>query len=132
MASVGTWINFPTRTNTREKGRGIPMGKTIGDFGRAKNPVQEAVAEFFVRSADARHLDDVNARAENHTAEIKLTQETVGPATLSFPSPRPSPRRRGNRPPYLGHTPGRSLPGQCGQNRRLASAIPSPRGRGSG
>ena len=76
---------FLCRKTRGEERRGISMREAISDFGRAQYPVQKALAELLVGSADARHLDDVDAGAQNHIAGF--TFRTIAPFRTARVSP---------------------------------------------
>jgi hypothetical protein len=54
------------REPRRKERRGILVCQAIRNLVRQQDPVHKLLAEFFKRRRDARHLDDVNAGAENH------------------------------------------------------------------
>ena len=47
-------------------GAGALIRQAIADLVRMQNAVQEPLAEPLVRGLNPRHLDDVNANAQNH------------------------------------------------------------------
>src|SRR6266496_3256999 len=96
------------REPRRQEWRRRFVRQAISDFVRMQNPIQKALAKAFVRSLNPRHLDNVNADAENHrspeskvrspksncpfsrlrTQDSELTPDTP-PSPAAFLSPPP-------------------------------------------
>jgi len=57
---------FLRRKTRGEERAGIPVFQAVGDFGWAKDSLDKTVAEFLEGTANAIHLDDIDARAEDH------------------------------------------------------------------
>ena len=52
--------------------RGLVVGQAISNLGRQQNAIDETPAEFLVGGRNARHFDDVDAGAQNHS-DLRFT-----------------------------------------------------------
>ncbi len=55
----------------RQKRRGRLVRQAIADLVRMQNPAQEPLAKLLMRRLDARHFDNVDAKAKNHRERLK-------------------------------------------------------------
>src|SRR5437660_6696717 len=68
-----------------EKRGGHAMGKTIANLVRVQNAIQKSFTKALVRRLDSRHLDNINAHAQNHAASASRRTPSSTRASLSPP-----------------------------------------------